>query len=146
MNERIQDAVELFRSGFSCSQAVLAAYSESLDLKRELALKIAQPFGGGIAQRGELCGAVAGAFLVIGLKHGRTRPDDDAAKQTTYGLMREFIRRFQTVHGTIICRELLGYDLSTPEGHDQAAEQGLFDSLCPELVKTAASILEELLE
>ncbi len=145
MNERIHDSVKLFRSGFSCSQAVFSAFSESLGLKKELALKIAQPFGGGIAQRGETCGAAAGAFLVIGLKYGRTRPDDTVAKETTYELMHEFIRRFQTAHGSIVCKELLGHDLSTPEGHDQAAEDGLFESLCPELVKSAATLLEELL-
>jgi C_GCAxxG_C_C family probable redox protein len=145
MHERIQDAVGLFRSGFSCSQAVFAAYSEAFGLERELALKIAQPLGGGIAQRGEICGAVSGALLVIGLKHGRTRPDDTAAKETTYRLIHEFIQRFQGAQGTIVCKELLGFDLSTPEGHDQAAEKGLFEDLCPELVRTAASILEELL-
>ena len=145
-NKRIQDAVELFGSGFSCSQAVFAAYSESLGLEKTQALKIAQPFGGGIAQRGELCGAVAGAFLVIGLKHGRTHPDDNAAKETTYELMREFIRRFQQVHGKIVCKELLGFDLSTPQGHDQAVEKGLFENFCPNLVETASRILEELLD
>ncbi|NOR14823.1 MAG: hypothetical protein GQ544_03880 [Candidatus Aminicenantes bacterium] len=145
MNDRIQESVEFFRSGFSCSQAVFAAFSESLGLKKELALKIAQPFGGGIAQRGETCGAVAGAYLVIGLKYGRTRPDDSAAKEKTYELVHEFIRRFQATHGSIVCKELLGHDLSTPEGHDRAAEAGLFDSLCPNLVKSAATLLEELL-
>lgn len=145
MKERRQEAEELFRSGFSCSQAVFAAYSDSFGLEKNLALKIAQPFGGGIAQRGELCGAVAGAFLAIGLKHGRTQPDDSEAKETTYRLMHEFIRRFHSIHGTIVCKELLGFDLSTPEGHDQAAESGRFENFCPGLVRTSAAILEELL-
>jgi C_GCAxxG_C_C family probable redox protein len=81
-------AAELYASGFSCSQAVFAAFSEALGLEPMNALKIAQPFGGGIAGTGSTCGAVTGALLVIGLKHGRVRPEDLAAKEKTYALVR----------------------------------------------------------
>jgi len=140
-----QRAVETFESGFSCSQAVFAAFSEALGLERTLALKIAQPFGGGIAGTGSTCGAVSGGLLVIGLKHGRLRPEDAAAKEKTYALVREFLARFAERHGSIICRELLGVDLSTPEGHEEARRRGLFAERCSRFVSEAAEILEAIL-
>ncbi len=142
---RVQDAVQTFKRGFSCSQAVLAAVSEPLGLDREKALKISQPFGGGMASMGLTCGAVTGAMLAIGLKHGRTRPEDEEAKQKTYRLVHEFLRRFQDRHGSIVCRELIGVDLSAPDGHKLGAERGVFENLCPGFVAAAVEILEEIL-
>ncbi|MFA9455108.1 MAG: C-GCAxxG-C-C family protein, partial [Candidatus Aminicenantaceae bacterium] len=134
MSRRTDQAINEFDRGFSCSQAVLAAFSEELGLDRNTSLKISQPFGGGMAQRGETCGAVTGAFMVIGLKHGRTQPEDAAARDRTYALMREFIDRFTDAHGTLQCRELLGYKLDDPADHARAEEAGLFRDLCPRLV------------
>jgi C_GCAxxG_C_C family probable redox protein len=142
---RVQDAVGVFKQGFSCSQAVLAAFSESLGLDREKALKVSQPFGGGMASLGKTCGAVTGAMLAVGLKYGRTRPDDEEAKQKTYVLVRELVRRFEARHGSIVCRELIGVDLSAPDGHRLGAERGVFENLCPGFVADAAQILEEIL-
>ena len=142
---RTQDARENFKKGFSCSQAVLAAVSQPLGLDREKALKIAQAFGGGMARMGLTCGAVTGAMLAIGLKHGRTRPEDEESKERTYRLVHELVRRFQDRHGSIVCRELIGVDLSTPEGHKLGAEKGVFESLCPQFVSDAVEILEEIL-
>ncbi|MGB2906800.1 MAG: C-GCAxxG-C-C family protein [Candidatus Aminicenantaceae bacterium] len=145
MSRRTDQAINEFDRGFSCSQAVLAAFSEELGLDRNTALKISQPFGGGMAQRGETCGAVTGAYMVIGLKHGRTQPEDTAARDRTYALMREFIDRFTNAHGTLQCRELLGYKLDDPADHARAEEAGQFRDLCPRLVGSAADILEDLL-
>jgi len=142
---RVQDAVQGFKRGFSCSQAVLAAVSEPLGLDRERALKISQPFGGGMASMGLTCGAVTGAMLAIGLKYGRTRPEDEDAKQKTYRLVHEFLRRFQDRNGSIVCRELIGVDLSAPDGHKLGAERGVFENLCPGFVADAVEILEEIL-
>lgn len=142
---RVQDAVETFKQGFSCSQAVLAAFSETLGLDRERALKISQPFGGGMAGLGMTCGAVTGAMLAIGLKYGRTRPEDEEAKQKTYRLVRELLLRFKGLHGSIVCRDLIGVDLSAPDGHKLGAERGVFENLCPGFVADAAQILEEIL-
>jgi C_GCAxxG_C_C family probable redox protein len=142
---RVRDAVQCFESGFSCSQAVFAAFSEAFGLDREKALQIAQPFGGGIARTGSTCGAVTGALLVIGLKHGRKRLEEDEAKEKTYALVHEFIRRFRAAQGSIICRELIGLDLSTPEGHSEAQRRGVFSELCSKYVAQAVTLLEEIL-
>ncbi|HUU36662.1 MAG TPA: C-GCAxxG-C-C family protein [Candidatus Desulfaltia sp.] len=142
---RAQDAVQTFQQGFSCSQAVMAALSEPLGLEREKALKISQAFGGGLARMGLTCGAVAGALMIIGLKYGRTRPEDEEAREKTYRLVHEFYRRFQDIHGSTVCRELIGVDLNTPEGHKQGEERGVFTHLCPRFVSDAVTILEQIL-
>jgi len=116
-----------------------------MGMERDVALKTAQSFGGGMAQMGQTCGAVTGAFMVIGLKYGRTRADDDEAKRRTYALVREFVEQFKARNGTILCRELLGCDISTPEGNRAAKEKGLFSTVCPGFVRDAVGILEKIL-
>ena len=142
---KVETAVSCFKEGFSCSQAILSAYSDMHGLDRELALKISQPFGGGIAHMGEICGAVTGAFLVIGLKHGRIKAEDIEAKEKTYELVLEFVKRFKSLHGSINCTELLGYDLGSPEEMKLAEEKELFITVCPKFVQNAAEIIEQIL-
>jgi C_GCAxxG_C_C family probable redox protein len=98
-----------------------------------------------MARMGETCGAVTGALMVIGLKYGKAKAKDDAARDKTYDLVREFVTRFQSRHESIRCKEFLGYDLSNPQEREAAKEKGLFDTLCPQLVRDAAEILEEIL-
>ena len=143
---RVEEAVACFKEGFICSQAVLSAYSAQLGLDRDTALKIADGFGGGMARMGETCGAVTGAFMVIGLKHGRTSVDDEKAHETTYHLVNEFVRRFKSRNKSVVCRELLGCDISTPDGLQRARQQDLFATVCPAYVRDAAEIIEEILE
>jgi C_GCAxxG_C_C family probable redox protein len=124
---------------------VLSSFGEELGLDRERALKVAGAFGGGMARMGETCGAVTGAFMAIGLKYGKAKAKDDAARDKTYDLVKEFVARFKDRHGSIVCRDLLGCDLSNPEGLKTASKKGLFDTLCPQFVQDAAEILEEIL-
>jgi C_GCAxxG_C_C family probable redox protein len=142
---RAQYASGSFKQGFSCSQAVFSAFSELFGLEVHQALKISQPFGGGIARMGLTCGAVTGALLVIGLKYGRTQPEDEQAREKTYALAHDFIREFKARHATIVCRELIDVDLGTAEGHKQAVEQGIFKNLCAGFVQDAVEILEQVL-
>ncbi len=142
---KVETAVSCFEEGFSCSQSVISAYADIYGLNPELALKISQPFGGGMAHMGEICGAVTGAFLVIGLKYGRIKAEDIEAKEKTYELVLEFVKRFKSLNGSINCTELLGYDLGTPEGMKLAEEKELFTTLCPKLVQNAVEIIEKIL-
>lgn len=142
---KVNKAVACFQEGFSCSQAVFATYSEELGLDRTPSLKLAQAFGGGMAHLGETCGAVTGAFMLIGLKYGRTRTDDLEAKERTYDLMRTFAEKFKALHGSIECPDLLGVDLGTEEGMRLAKGKNLFQTLCTKYVQHAAEIIEEIL-
>lgn len=141
---RTHTALETFGAGFNCSQAVLTAFAEDFGLNREMALRVAGGFGGGM-RLGETCGAVTGAFMVIGLKYGKTRPEDNAAREKTYALVKEFAVRFKARRDSIVCRELIGCDLSTEEGYACAKEKRVFQELCPQFVRDAVQILEEIL-
>ena len=142
---KVEKALACFKEGFSCSQAVFSTYSEGLGLDRLTSLKISQAFGGGMAHLGETCGAVTGAFMLIGLKYGRTRAEDLAARERTYDLIRKFVEGFKGLHGSIQCRRLLGLDLGTEEGMRLAKEKNLFQTLCAGYVKNAAEIIEDIL-
>jgi C_GCAxxG_C_C family probable redox protein len=145
VNTKSEQAVSCFRQGFCCSQAVLAVYAEELGIARETALKISRGFGGGMGRMARTCGAVTGAFMVLGLRYGNADAGDKQAKEETYRLVREFARRFEKRNGSIICRDLLGCDISKPDGLRMAKENGLFTSVCPDMVRDAAEILQEMM-
>lgn len=141
MSDRVDAAVRCFGEGFNCAQAILATYGGDFGLERERALRMAAAFGAGMGMRGEVCGAVTGALMVLGLRHGYTETTDKGAKGRTYGLVRDWTARFQAEHGSILCRELLGCDLATEEGLATARRERYFTERCPRFVRTAAEIL-----
>lgn len=142
--DRAEQAIEIFKAGFNCSQAVLAAVAEDLGLEYTKALAVAAGFGGGMRMAGP-CGAVSGACMAIGLKYGKTTPEDDPARDKTYALVQEFASRFRALHHSVFCRDLIGCDMSTPEGYAEAKEKRVFLDICPRLVADAVKILEEVL-
>ena len=143
---RVELTVSCFKEGFVCSQALLSTYGPLFGLDCETALRIADAFGGGIARMGETCGAVTGAFMVFGLKHGRNVVEDFQAHEDLYSIAGEFVRKFISRNKSIVCRELLDLDISSPQGMKEARDKNLFQTVCPEYVRDAAEIVEELLE
>jgi C_GCAxxG_C_C family probable redox protein len=141
----VEKAARLFAAGFSCSQSVLGAYAERYGLPRDLALGLADAFGGGLGGLGKTCGAVTGAMMVIGLACGRRVADDSAAKLATKQRVQELVARFEARHGTVACRDLIGCAIDTPEKVRAAHARGVFDTVCVGLVRSAAEILEEVL-
>ncbi len=142
---RVEQALSCFKEGFMCSQALLSTYCEEFGLESELALKLADGFGGGMGRMGETCGAVTGVFMIIGLKHGRTGIEDTQAHEKTDSLINEFAAKFKSRNGSILCKELIDCDISTPEGLTRAREKNLFTTMCPKYIQDAAEIAEELL-
>jgi C_GCAxxG_C_C family probable redox protein len=145
MSNKIEIAVSSFREGFSCSQAILSTYGVEFGLERGTALKAAAAFGAGMGCLGEVCGAVTGALMVIGLKYGHTEAKDREKKAKTYDRVYGFGERFRVLHGSLLCRDLLGCDLATKEGMETARRKGYFTDLCPGFVRDAAEILEDVL-
>jgi C_GCAxxG_C_C family probable redox protein len=96
-----------------------------------------------MARRGEVCGAVTGGLLVLGLARGADTP---AGKEEIYRLSQEFMHRFEEKHGALLCRDLLGCDISTPEGWQEVKRTGKSRNFCPRLVRDAAEIVQALLE
>ena len=135
-------AVACFKEGFNCSQAVLSSFAEDFGVDKNMALKMAAGFGGGMGRTGHRCGAVTGAYMVLGLKYGAITGHDKAAKELTYHKVREFNEKFTLLNKTVTCKKLLNCDISTPEGFEEAKQKGLLTTLCPKFVKDAVEILE----
>ena len=143
MQSKAPQAAGFFSDGFNCAQAVLAVFCEKYHMDKETALKLAGGFGGGM-RSGEICGAVSGAVMVIGLKYGHCEAQDKAAKLNCNSKTVEFMSLFRNKNKSVVCREILGYDLSVKEEYDQAQNQNLFKTTCADMVKSAVTLLEEL--
>lgn len=133
----IEDAVQIFESGYRCSQAVFAAFSQDFGLSKEQALKIGACFGSGM-RKGEVCGACTGALMALGLKFGENKEKSDE-------VCNRFMDEFKKENGSYICRDLLECDISTPEGVKYAKDNNLFTEFCPKMVESAAKITKEIL-
>ena len=112
--DRIQKAVELFKSGYNCSQSVVAAFADMYGFTQEQALRMAASFGGGIGRMRETCGAACGLFLVAGLKTGATEAADREGKAANYAVVQELAAEFKKRNGSLICAELLGLKKKEP--------------------------------
>ena len=141
--DKVKEAVSAFQEGFNCSQAIAGTYGSEYGLSVLDALKVSCGFGGGM-RRGGTCGAVTGALMVLGLRYGPKDVSDKSAKEDVYSKVTEFCRRYESRCDSIVCRELLGCDISTEEGMEQAKKNDLFKTVCPKMVQTAAEILEEM--
>ena len=146
MESKSEVALAKFGEGFSCSQSVFYSFCDELQFDKNTALKLACGFGGGMGRKGEVCGAVSGGILVIGIKYGRGEKDDSTAKELTYAKTRELMNQFAGKHGTCICRQLLnGCDLGTEEGQKQFKENDLLNNACKPCVQSAVEILEKIM-
>lgn len=146
MSEKSVKAGETFQSGFNCSQSVLSVFAEDFGLTRDSCLRLASPFGSGIARMQETCGAVTGALMVIGLKYGKGENGKEEDKAHAYKLSQQLITAFKEKHKTISCRELLdGLDLNTPEGMAEIQKRELFRFNCRKYVQDAVQIAESIL-
>ena len=141
----VPKAVQLFRGGCACSQAVLATYGPPLGLPRETAMRVAAGFAGGM-RLGGVCGAVTGSLMTLGLRHGSETCDTAEGRTDVYAHVVEFTRRFRERRGSLVCRELLECDISTPAGYQTATEKRVFVTICPALVREAAEIVQALLD
>lgn len=132
-------AERLFRNNHNCCQAVLASMAPDLSLDEETAIRLGTAFGGGMGRMGGVCGAVTGSFLALGLKYGDPEANTES-KEQVYGLVRSLVEEFMGLHGSILCRDLLGCEIGTPEGMAEAKEKELFDTICVKFVRDAVDI------
>ena len=139
--KKSQLAIENFKT-LNCAQSVLLSYAGELNLDEMTALKIAAGFGGGMAMA-ETCGAVTGAYMVLGLKVSGEGKTIQEIKAETKAAVKRFNELFIAKHGSLKCKKLLGVDISTTEGLAEANAKGLFDTVCVDLVASATEILED---
>jgi C_GCAxxG_C_C family probable redox protein len=105
---REEKAREYFKSGYNCSQAVLLAFGDKTGLDEKTAARAASSFGGGMGKLREVCGAVSGMFMALGLIEGYDNPKAREEKIAQYKSVQELAGEFSAQNGSIICRELLG--------------------------------------
>ena len=120
-------------------------YAPELGMDANEAARIAAPFGAGMSRMGWTCGAVSGALMVIGMRYGHEAGTDYETKERLFQLSQTFLVEFEAHHGSVVCRDLLGRDLSLPGELEQIREEGTFELLCPKLVGDAVEILETIL-
>jgi C_GCAxxG_C_C family probable redox protein len=144
MTNYCEKAKDLFKQGYNCSQAVFAAFCDKTGLDEETALKISSSFGGGMGRLREVCGAVTGMFMVVGMLYGYSDPKDNASKTEHYKLIQELANKFKEEKGSIICRELLGLGAGADKPVPELRTQEYYKKRpCAELVGCAAGIMEE---
>ena len=146
---RIQRAVELFKSGYNCSQSVVVAFADLYGFTEEQALKMSASFGGGIGRMRQTCGAACGMFLLAGLDTGAVDAEDRAGKSHNYEVVQQLAEKFKAENGSLICAELLG--LSTTATHRDTQAEPRTDLYykkrpCVEMVETAARIFANYLK
>lgn len=140
---KFAEASALLREYGNCCTAVLAAYAPELEMERELAVRLTRGMPG-IGLLGNVCGAVSGAIMVIGLKTTNEHNIyDTKAQNNTYDTVREFVAKFEEYHSSIMCRELLGRDISTEEKFQAARKENAF-AKCPQFIESAVNILDDI--
>lgn len=145
MSETTHPAVELLGQGFGCASAILATQGEPYGITREVALKVPAPFGIGMTIA-KTCGAVTGALMVIGAKHGKTVAENPDADMKVMGLTGQFMKEFLSKYKSIDCKDLLDRDVSKPEILQEAIESGLIMKVCPGIIQDASEIVENILK
>ena len=136
----VEEAVSHFNEGFNCAQSVLLAMQKFWEVKNPLEPKVASAFGGGIGRRGSLCGALTGGVIAIGLRYGTNTPSSSTREQA-YSMALEFFKRFEKECGSVLCRDLIGYDLTNPEGLEAARSADVFMQKCVHFTRKAVEAL-----
>jgi C_GCAxxG_C_C family probable redox protein len=139
----ISKAVNYFRSGYICAQAVLLAMQEFWQVQVPVEPKIASAFGAGIGRRGSLCGALTGGILAISWVYGTNNPSSEE-RQPAYALALDYYNRFHDKCGSVFCHELIGYDLTNPEQQEAARQANIYMDRCVQFIEDAISLLMSL--
>ncbi|NVO11491.1 MAG: C_GCAxxG_C_C family protein [Bacteroidales bacterium] len=144
--KKVDESLSLFKSGNSCAQSILMPFGKEYFKNPEDSARLAAGFEAGIAFKGEVCGAVSGAVMAIGLKYGHSNPSEELSKEQLYKLTKEYLTTFESKCGSTVCNKLLNVDISTQEGIDHAISNNLFDKVCTNAIKTSAEILDGIFE
>ncbi len=134
-------AESLFCEGYNCAQAVFLTFAEELGLDQETALKLSSSFGGGMGGLREVCGAVSGMFMAVGLAKGYTGKKVPEEKAEHYARLQRMAEAFKQENGSIICRELLGLPQGVTPMPQERTKEYYKKRPCGELCGCAAAIV-----
>lgn len=141
---RGKKAADLFEQGYNCAQAVAVAYCDLMGVTEKQAAMMASSFGGGFGRQREVCGAVSGMCLVLGTLEGYYDPQDQQGKMDQYALVQKLCAMFREEAGSILCRDILKTDDTSPKPQKRTPEY-YNTRPCARMVYLAADILEEYL-
>ena len=139
-------ALDYFAQGFNCAEAVLLGATGARGMRVDFMTQMATGFGAGVGRSGDLCGALAGAVMALGLGFGRSSAKDTGKKERTYGKVRELFAAFEAEFGSTRCIDLTECDMRTTEGMELARQRNLHSDVCPKFVAFAAEKAARLLE
>jgi len=142
---RSEKALKFYSQGFNCAQSVIASFADVLELDEEKAIRIASGFGGGMGRMQGTCGAVTGAFMVIGFLRGKIKNGNEISNEETNALIQEFSKRFAEIHKSTNCKALICFDLNSEKGREEANKADVFNKKCASFVTTAVELLDEIL-
>ena len=144
---RKDSAINYFKEGYNCSQAVVLAFKDLLSFDADELCKIASPFGGGISRMRETCGAVTGMVLVLGNLIGYCTPETGENKHKLYQKTQELLRIFESKYGSLTCRVLLNLTQKHDDSKPSIRDNSFYEKRpCLELIGGAAEILENFLK
>jgi C_GCAxxG_C_C family probable redox protein len=139
-------AKKYFNGGFNCAESTLLSVTDSLGINNELIPKVATGFGGGFGRNSQICGAISGAVLAIGIKFGRNDINDSKSKDLAYEKVRIFMKEFEDEFNSMICKELTGCDLRTREGIEKYNKENKHSLDCSKYVAFAAKKAFEMIK
>ena len=84
-------------------------------------------------------------FLPFAADYHQTKVSSLYVDHLTIDMILDFLDQFTAKNGSTVCKELLGYDISSPEDFKKAEEAGLFETLCPRLIQSSVEIIEKIL-
>lgn len=144
MDQRQQKAQDLFFMGYNCSQSVAAAFDDITGFSQLTLLRLSASFGGGFGRLRELCGALSGAGLILGILYSSGDPSPEE-KEGQYARVQEIAKKFEKMHGTLICRELLAAKVAVTDHPtpDPRTPEYYQNRPCPQLIADAVLLLEQ---
>lgn len=145
--DRVQKAVDLFKSGCNCSQAVICAYCDLFGMDEETAMRVSEGFGGGMGRMRLTCGAVSGMFMLAGLKYSKGVPKDLETRARIYDTVQQMAKAFEEKNGSIVCGDLLGINKPKDIGAEPTKRDKEFYKKrpCVGCVEDCARLVEEYL-
>nr|WP_321450104.1 C-GCAxxG-C-C family protein [uncultured Carboxylicivirga sp.] len=145
MKQKQKFAIDGFYTGCNCAQSVITAYANEFDMDTGMMLRVASAFGGGMGRTQQTCGAVTGAYMLLGLHGSKLYTDDAEAKVKTPLLVQQFHKKFEEINGSVQCSDLIKIDLKTDEGQEQFKREEMKEKICCKCINSSIEILESLL-
>ncbi|PKQ63487.1 hypothetical protein BZG02_08925 [Labilibaculum filiforme] len=142
MKEIEEKAIHSFNNGMNCSQSVLTAYADHLKFDPKMALSVATGFGGGMGEMQKTCGAVTGAFMVLGIHNSKKHPENTEAVKATNEMVKKFSHYFKALYGSLDCKGILNCDFTTISGEKEFKEKDMKKNICSKCISDSIRLIE----